>query len=92
MGMNLSFAVAPMVSMDTESSMTEWIEERQKHSEILKEKLAVAQNRMKLQADKNISEREFQVGEMVLLKLQPYVQTSVVSRPERELGLHLVPK
>jgi hypothetical protein len=70
-----------MVSMDTESSLTKWVQERQKHSKLLKEKLAIAQNRMKLKADKNRSEREFQAGEMVLLKLQPYVQIFVVSRP-----------
>jgi hypothetical protein len=35
---------------------------------------------MKLQADKHRSNREFQVGELVLLKLQLYVQTLVVSR------------
>jgi hypothetical protein len=28
---------------------------------------------MKVQADKNRTERSFQEGEMVLLKLQPYV-------------------
>jgi hypothetical protein len=36
---------------------------------------------MKLQADKKRTERVFQVGDMVLLKLQPSVQQSVVSRP-----------
>jgi hypothetical protein len=34
---------------------------------------------MKLYADKHRSERVFQEGELVLLKLQPYVQNSVVS-------------
>ena len=48
---------------------------------MLKEKLAAAQNRMKLQADKHRSDREFQIGDSVLVKLQPYVQKSVVSRP-----------
>ena len=35
---------------------------------------------MKHYADSHRSERSFQVGEMVLLKLQPYVQSSVVVR------------
>jgi hypothetical protein len=69
-----------MVSEEADSSVIDWVQERQNYSEFLKERLAVAQNRMKLQADKR-SEREFQVGDMVLLKLQPYVQNSVVSRP-----------
>jgi hypothetical protein len=36
---------------------------------------------MKLQFDTKRSERHFQVGEHVLLKLQPYTQTSVAKRP-----------
>jgi hypothetical protein len=47
---------------------------------MLKVQLARAQNRMKKQADKLRTHRIFQVGEMVLLKLQPYVQHSVVFR------------
>ena len=34
-----------------------------------------------MQADRARTERKFQVGEMVLLRLQPYVQSSVVNRP-----------
>ena len=39
-----------------------------------------AQNRTKTQADKNRSDREFQEGDQVLLKLQPYAPCSVVNR------------
>jgi hypothetical protein len=49
-------------------------------TELLKEQLASAQNRMTLFADHNRIERSFQVGELVLLKLQPYAQSSVVNR------------
>jgi hypothetical protein len=41
---------------------------------------------MKQQADKYRSARQFQVGEQVLLKLQPYVQRSMVSRPFPKLA------
>jgi hypothetical protein len=41
---------------------------------------------MKLQADKLRMDRSFQVGEQVLLKLQPYAQTSVVNRPFPKLA------
>jgi hypothetical protein len=41
---------------------------------------------MKLQADKKRIDLEFQVGDQVLLNLQPYVQTSVVNRPYPKLS------
>jgi hypothetical protein len=40
---------------------------------------------MKCQADKHWSEREFLVGSMVYLKLQPYVQSSVLPRSNHKL-------
>lgn len=40
---------------------------------------------MKQYADRNRSPREFQVGEMVFLKLQPYSQSSVVNKPYPKL-------
>ena len=43
--------------------------------------LARAQVKHKKFTDLNRTERAFQVGEQVLLKLQPYVQKSVASRP-----------
>lgn len=41
---------------------------------------------MKQQADKRRSERMFQVGDLVFVKLQPYVQTSLVSRANQKLS------
>lgn len=41
---------------------------------------------MKQKADKGRSERVFQVGEQVFLKLQPYAQSSVVNRPYPKLA------
>ncbi|WOH15055.1 hypothetical protein DCAR_0934588 [Daucus carota subsp. sativus] len=52
----------------------------------LKENLHKARNRMKQQADKHRSERCFEVGDWVYLKLQPYKQGSVVSRPHQKLA------
>jgi len=43
----------------------------------LKENLHQAQNRMKQQADQHLSERKFQEGDQVFLRLQPYKQTSL---------------
>jgi hypothetical protein len=44
---------------------------------ILKENLAMAQNRMKQQANQNCSEKDFEVGDWVFLRLQPYKQMSL---------------
>ena len=63
----------------TEHTVQELLSDREEHIAMLKNQLAVAQNRMKLQADKHRVDRTFQVGEQVLLKLQPYVQASVVN-------------
>lgn len=41
---------------------------------------------MKAQADKHHIDRQFQVGEQVLLKLQPYAQHSVANRPFPKLA------
>jgi hypothetical protein len=41
---------------------------------------------MKIYADSKRTEREFQVGDKVLLKLQPYAQASVVNRPYPKLA------
>jgi hypothetical protein len=45
-----------------------------------------AQQRMKHFADKRHSERVFNVGDMVYLKLHPYVQTSVAPRASHKLA------
>ncbi|GJS08676.1 retrotransposable element Tf2 [Tanacetum coccineum] len=50
---------------------------REQAIEVMRFHLFRAQNRMKQQADKNRIEREFEVGNWVLLKLQPYWQVSI---------------
>ncbi|KAJ1276201.1 hypothetical protein BS78_05G196200 [Paspalum vaginatum] len=65
----------------TSLPVTELIQHRQLHLVVLKEHLLAAQNKVKQQADKNRTPRQFQVNEQVLLKLQPYAQSSVVNRP-----------
>jgi hypothetical protein len=41
---------------------------------------------MKHQADKHCSEREFAVGDVMFLKLQPYLQSLVVRRANNKLA------
>ena len=51
--------------------------QRQQALALLKANLATAQERMKLQTDKHRQEREFQVGDWVYLRLQPFKQRSM---------------
>ena len=50
------------------------LQSREKMIKFLKFHLTRAQHRMKLQSDSHGSERSFEAGEWVLLKLQPYIQ------------------
>ncbi|KAL5698643.1 hypothetical protein ACHQM5_029654 [Ranunculus cassubicifolius] len=52
----------------------------------IKENLTHAQGRMKFFADKHRSERSFQTGDWVYLRLQPYRQTSIALRRSLKLA------
>jgi hypothetical protein len=67
-------------------NLASWLQQRNLMNELLKRHLLRAQSRMKKQADKNRSERSFQVGDFLYLKLQPYVQTSVSDRSNHMLS------
>jgi hypothetical protein len=62
------------------------MQERETMTALLKQHLLRAQQRMKKQADKHRTERSFNVGDMVFLKLQPYVQTSLAPRSSQKLA------
>lgn len=53
---------------------------------VLKNNLQNAQSRMKQQADKHRTERSFEVGDWVYLRLQPYKQASVSIRASMKLS------
>ena len=57
--------------------LASWLQEREVMMQHLQQQLKRAQDRMKRQADKHRSDREFAVGDSVFLKLQPFVQTSM---------------
>lgn len=85
-GSEANIGASPQVLESTTPSVSELIENRELHLQALKEHLAAAQNRMKLMADKKHSDLQFQVGDQVLLKLQPYTQSSVANRPYPKLS------
>ncbi|OMO79377.1 reverse transcriptase [Corchorus capsularis] len=60
--------------------------ERQQLLSSLKTNLARAQNRMKMQYDQNRPEKQFNVGEWVFLRLQPYRQMTVHRRSSQKLA------
>jgi hypothetical protein len=76
----------PDLDSTTDQTVTGVIEERVHQVELIKQHLAVAQNRMKLFADRNRTEKSFEVGDKVLLKLQPYAQATVINRPFPKLA------
>ena len=57
-----------------------WMTDRDFLSHLIQQQLNRAQQRMKHQADTHWTEREFFVGDLVYLKLQPHIQTSVATR------------
>ena len=57
--------------------MEDHIEHQQQVLQPLKDNLTMAQNCMKEQVDQDHSERSFEVGDWVFLRLQPYKQMSL---------------
>jgi hypothetical protein len=69
-----------------EGKLADWLQERSAMTELIRQHLVPAQDRMKKQADKNRTECEFAVRAMVYLKLQSYVQSSVLPRANLKLS------
>lgn len=84
--MEPNFGGMPNIAVSSDSVTGDTALEYQAQTELLRAQLIRAQQRMKTYADKNRVEREFSVGDQVLLKLQPYAQQSVVNRPYPKLS------
>jgi hypothetical protein len=70
------FGIHPAAAI-SHQDLSGWLQERSIMQTLVMQHLHRAQERMKRQADKGRSERVFQVGDAVYLKLQPYVQSSL---------------
>jgi hypothetical protein len=68
-------------------ALQEELMERDKILQQLKSNLERAQQYMKKQADRHRSDITLQVGDLVLVKLQPYRQQSVALRKNQKLGM-----
>jgi hypothetical protein len=83
-GSKLGVLPVPVSSDPSDAQLT--LQQRQDFLQLIKANLATTQNRMKQYADAKRSPREFQVGDMVYLKLQPIAQSSVFHRPCAKLS------
>jgi hypothetical protein len=68
------------------SDLSEWLSQREVILHVIKHNLLRAKQRMKHQADKGRSEREFVVGDFVFVKLHAYVQGSVAPQACHKLS------
>lgn len=68
------------------ANLDTWLKERTTMLDLIRQQLLRAQQRMKAQADKHRSERSFQVGDRVYLKLQPYIQPSLEACGNQKLA------
>lgn len=66
--------------------LNNWLVERELMQHAVKQHLVWAQNKMRVQANKHRTIREFVVGDFVYLKAQPYVQTSLATRSSNKLA------
>jgi hypothetical protein len=67
-------------------SLQEWLEQLKAIQQLLQHNLHHARQYMKNLADKKRTERTFLLGDEVFIKLQPYAQSSVLSRSNHKLA------
>jgi hypothetical protein len=85
-GTESNMGLMPVVTSAVSTTVADTVQELQQQASALKEHLAKAQNRMKTSADRKRRDQEYQVGGHVLLKLQPYAQSSLVNHPYPKLA------
>ena len=63
-----------------------FLDMRRRALQLIKDNISSAQARMKFYADKNRSERAFEIGDWVFLRLQPYRHTTLAMRRNLKLA------
>jgi hypothetical protein len=63
----------------------DWLQESQDILRVLKENLQATQNQQKMYADRHRVEHNFEVGDLVFLRLHPYRQSSLEEEWCREV-------
>lgn len=76
-----------MIGIDI-PALNQWLSKRLTMQDLIKQHLLRAQSHVKLHVDKHRSKREFAVVDLVFLKLQPYVQSSLAHRSHQKLAFH----
>lgn len=79
------FGISPASAISTPDLAT-WLRDREAITALIKQHLTRSRLRMKIQADKKRSERSFEVGDLIFLKLQPYAQSSLATRANQKLS------
>jgi hypothetical protein len=74
-----------MADVSTTNDLHAWMQDRELMVRLVRQHLLRAQQRIKTQADKGMTDHEFHVGDSVYLKLQPYVQSSVARRANHQV-------
>ncbi|WVZ69509.1 hypothetical protein U9M48_018283 [Paspalum notatum var. saurae] len=70
----------------TAPDVQSWLQDRSVMTDLIRHHLVRSRHRMKKQADKQRSDRQYKVGDSVLVKVQPYVQTSLARRSNQKLA------
>jgi hypothetical protein len=68
------------------TDLASWLSDRALMTDVIRQHLNRAKQRMKRQADEHRSERQFQVGDLVFVKLQPYIQSSLAHHTNQKLS------
>ncbi|XP_019244393.1 PREDICTED: uncharacterized protein LOC109224260 [Nicotiana attenuata] len=79
------YPVFELIGQSKLNSVGQALKEKQLLNRILQDNLSKAQNQMKLYADSKRSERTFEEGDWVFLKLQPYRQSTVAVQKNLKL-------